>query len=236
MPPSAEPKLGRPSGRSRARRLLSGFLRCASCGGGFYLRYRDRYGCGRRQAGGGNACDNELNLREAELNERVLGAVLDQVLCPDNVEYLLERTVEELERLASRAHDAGQLEERLDQIEHEISNLVDLAAELGDTKRTARKVRTLEAEADELRRSLAATRVSRIDLRRAAREALGELRPALLESTAQAREALRQLFGDERLLVYPDGRVEGSARLPVVLREVGAGDRTRTCTPCGNGS
>ena len=55
-------------------------------------------------------------------------------------------------------------------------------------------------------------------------EALGELRPAPLESTTQARLALRQLFGDERLLVYPDGRVEGSARLPVVLREVGAGD------------
>ena len=47
---------------------------------------------------------------------------------------------------------------------------------------------------------------------------------SLLENTAQARLALRQLFGDERLLVYSDGRMEGSARLPVVLREVGAGD------------
>ncbi len=32
--------------------------------------------------------------------------------------------------------------------------------------------------------------------------ALGELRPPLLESTTQARLALRQLSGDERLLVY----------------------------------
>ena len=187
--------------------------------------------CGRRQAGGVNACDNGVNLREAELNERVVNAVLDQVLSPENVEYLLERTVEELERLASRAHDAGRLEERLDQLEHEISNLVDLAAELGDTKRTAEKIRTLEAEADELKRALAATRVARGDLRQAAEAALGELRPALLENTEQARLALRQLFGDERLLVYPDGRVEGSARLPVVLREVGAGDPVQP-SPC----
>ncbi len=162
--------------------------------------------------------------------------MLDQVLSPENVEYLLERAVEELERIANRAHSAGQLAEQLNQVEHEISNLVDLAAELGDTKHTASKVRVLEAEADDLRRLLAATRVSRTELRGAAEQALGELRPALLESTTQARLALRQLFGDERLLVYPDGRVEGSARLPVMLREVGAGDRTRTCTPCGNGS
>ncbi len=91
-------------------------------------------------------------------------------------------------------------------------------------------LRVLANWSQELKRALAATRVARGDLRQGAEAALGELRPALLESTTQARLALRQLFGDERLLVYPDGRVEGSARLPVVLRQVGAGDRTRTCT------
>ena len=109
--------------RSRSRHLLSGFLECGHCGGGFHSIYRDKYGCGWWQKRGTSVCPTELRIDRTELEGRVLRAVEEQILVPEHGAYAVERAVE----LVQAEVGAGDgYRERLEAIEAEIERLVEL--------------------------------------------------------------------------------------------------------------
>ena len=72
---------GDPKRFNHARRpkyLFSGLTKCAECGGGYVMYWRDRLACfGARSRG---TCSNRLTISRQEVEERVLVALRDKLM------------------------------------------------------------------------------------------------------------------------------------------------------------
>jgi site-specific DNA recombinase len=117
---------GDPKQFNRARRpryLFSGLTKCAECGGGYVMYWRDRLACfGARSRG---TCTNRLTISRQEVEERVLVAVRDKLMRPELFEDFCREYVRELNRLrmehrASLSHGRQELAS----VEREIRKLV----------------------------------------------------------------------------------------------------------------
>jgi hypothetical protein len=86
----------------RAQFLLSGLLRCGSCGGPYTVMARDRYGCATRRGQG--RCTNKVMISPTAIETRVLGALRARMLTPDLVEQFVRSYAAEL---ASLERDAS---------------------------------------------------------------------------------------------------------------------------------
>jgi len=213
-----------------AKHLLSGFLKCGHCGGSIYVHNgrpgKERMACGRRREFGDSICDNHLRILRVEIEGRVLTALEEQVL----VDEVVDAVVDEAMKMVQEAFDTAADETRLQHLERRVERLVELAAELGDVKTTAHKIREAKAEISQIRaRLMQCSRPDPERLRRLAREAVMELRESLQASREEGREVLRLLLGEERLTVVPDPAapggywVRGTAQLPVDLPVGGRG-------------
>jgi len=76
-------------GGRRKKRLFSGKLRCASCGGSVIIIASDRWGCSAaRQTG---MCDNRATITDEALQRRVWAAVRRDLLHPDVIRRVSRR-------------------------------------------------------------------------------------------------------------------------------------------------
>ena len=65
----------------RPKYLFSGLTKCAECGGGYVMYWRDRLACfGARSRG---TCTNRLTISRQEVEERVLVALRDKLMRRD---------------------------------------------------------------------------------------------------------------------------------------------------------
>jgi vacuolar-type H+-ATPase subunit E/Vma4 len=91
---------GEPKRFNQARRpkyLFSGLTKCAECGGGYVMYWRDRLACfGARSRG---TCTNRLTISRQEVEERVLVALRDKLMRRDLFEDFCREYVRELNRL-----------------------------------------------------------------------------------------------------------------------------------------
>ena len=98
---------GDPKRFNQARRpkyLFSGLTKCAECGGGYVMYWRDRLACfGARSRG---TCTNRLTISRQEVEERVLVALRDKLMRRDLFEDFCREYVRELNRLRME-HRAG---------------------------------------------------------------------------------------------------------------------------------
>jgi hypothetical protein len=98
---------GDPKQFNQARRpkyLFSGLTKCAGCGGGYVMYWRDRLACfGARSRG---TCTNRLTISRQEVEERVLVALRDKLMRRDLFEDFCREYVRELNRLRME-HRAG---------------------------------------------------------------------------------------------------------------------------------
>jgi len=107
---------GHPSYRHRGRHLLTGFLRCGlGCGSFFDVHGTGFLGCGWSRDRGPKACVSALRVSAADLEDRVLSAIRDQVLIPDVVAYAVQSALMEIRQTLCR-DDPDKLRERLAQI------------------------------------------------------------------------------------------------------------------------
>jgi len=107
----------------RAKYLFSGLTKCAECGGGYVMYWRDRLACfGARSRG---ICTNRLTISRQEVEERVLVALRDRLMRRDLFEDFCREYVRELNRLRME-HRAGLSSARteLTRVEREIRKLV----------------------------------------------------------------------------------------------------------------
>jgi hypothetical protein len=117
---------GDPKRFNQARRpkyLFSGLTKCAECGGGYVMYWRDRLACfGARSRG---TCTNRLTISREEVEERVLVALRDKLMRRDLFEDFCREYVRELNRLRME-HRAGLSSARteLAVVEREIRKLV----------------------------------------------------------------------------------------------------------------
>src|SRR4029077_10451374 len=94
----------------RARSLLSGRLECGSCGGGYTIAARDRYGCATRRQKG--LCQNPRTIARQELEARVLSGLKERLLAPELIEVLVREFNAELERQRTATRGQSALLER----------------------------------------------------------------------------------------------------------------------------
>ena len=208
---------GRPAPNGRL--LLSGLLACGECGSAFHSLYHTSWGCSLHLRNP-NECPNEIRARRADLEARVLGAIEEQILVPEHVAYAVERALEIIRAQVDGAEDRRQDDEaRLDEIEVEIDNLIELTARTGASDRIAGQIAEREREAAEIKARLGAAgeEVDLEALRKPIEARIRDLRGLLAGNPEEARQALSSLFDGQRLRVSPDPergfRVEGVAVL-----------------------
>jgi len=139
----------------RPQRLLSGLLRCASCGGRFSIVMGDRMRCSTYQ--NSRSCDNTRTIRAAEVEERVLTALRKHLLAPDIVAAAVEAYREERRKLSEqRRKQRAELERDAATIARRIANLLEMVETgLADPKASGKRFNELVAEQREIERASA---------------------------------------------------------------------------------
>jgi hypothetical protein len=201
---------GDPKRFNQARRpkyLFSGLTKCAECGGGYVMYWRDRLACfGARSR---CTCTNRLTISRQEVEERVLLALRDKLMRRDLFEDFCHEYVRELNRLRME-HRAGLSSARseLANVEKEIRKLVQAIKDGVSALSIKDELLSLEARKAQLQSRVEAPEMPELLHPRMSdvyREKVGSLCLALEseESRAGAREAIRALI--EVILLEPDG-------------------------------
>ena len=210
------------SGKARPKNLLSGFLACGECGGGFYRAdNRGTYVCGHRRDRGASVCGNSLRVRQSDLEDRILGVIQSEILVPEHIAYAVEKALA-LAKERTASYDASPDTERLDAIDAEQENLIRMAAQLSKLGPYGRILEGLEVERGEIKARLEHQPVP-IDpeaLRAPIEARLRDLSGWLADRGGDsARQALDALLAGSKLRVSPDPdrdfRVDGILRVAV---------------------
>lgn len=118
------------NGARRAQKLLSGKLRCGSCGHDFIVVDKHHHGCTRARSAG--TCDNKTKIKRCELDGRVLEGI-KHGLINANFLTLFQREVEAKVAEATRTQsgERKKLQRDLALIEKKLGNLTAAVANGG---------------------------------------------------------------------------------------------------------
>ena len=111
--------------RQSKKRLLSGLVKCASCGGNMTIARRDRYYCTTRREKG--TCKATSGIAATELEDRILSALQDILVGNDELlEAFVKGFKEEVARLKRERHsNRDQLQQALAEVERSIARCLD---------------------------------------------------------------------------------------------------------------
>ena len=220
---------------ARRKRLLSGFLECAECGGSFHALSREAWGCSWHRNRG--TCANGTKLAQVDLEAAVLRAVREAI-DEEVAEHALSVALAELQRRID-AVEPLKLERQLRELDAKIERALDLAIELGEMDAAKERLRELRSERDRVADEYANARTSLPTIEQllpAVRAHLQDIESTLRTDTPGARLALGALLGDERLRIHADGRIEGTATLaPELFAAPGKAQGRRDSVVAGAG-
>lgn len=195
----------------RARRplyLLSGLLKCGSCGGGMSKISAHHYGCSNTRNRG--TCDNRLTIRRDVLEESVLGGIKSKLMHPDLVKEFIAEYHRELNRLGARRESAlREARHDLAKVEREIREVIDAIKSGIRSPTMAAELETLEERKSALQNDMDGPPAPPVrlhpNLAEVYRQKVENLRDALNDegSRAEASAILRGLIDEIRLI--PDG-------------------------------
>ena len=210
------------------RHLFSGLLKCPVCGSNYTMRDKTFYACARNRGRG--TCANGHAARRAVLEERLLRAIEEQILSPENVAYLARKVSDALQRANSRGTSARRaLETELREAEREAENIKQAvrhgkatATLLEMLEETEAKIQRLRADLSTEPRAKAAVRA----LPSLVEDYLRDLRSVLRRDTERARAMLARLLGE--IVLRPDGQglvaeLRGNVVAAVGFETAGAG-------------
>jgi site-specific DNA recombinase len=136
--------------KHRVARLLSGLLRCPTCGGGMgsvgLHRGEPRVQCSTYRESG--SCSNSRMVHRRKIETAVLDGLREVLKDPDYFKVYLKAYNEERTRLARGAvNDRAKLERRAGEIKREIDRIWDAITKIGvDPASVAERLKALEAE------------------------------------------------------------------------------------------
>ena len=150
----------RSTAHQRNRRLLSGLLVCAKCGGRFVLHGANTYTCSTRQNRGAVVCDCMVTVNAAAAEQAVLNE-LESLFCTDGLLEKLAQRVQQRWREAqsSRAQHRSSLKtlkQELSEAQAEIRRLITAIAKGTLVEDLTAEMQAAEARRDRLRQELAA--------------------------------------------------------------------------------
>ncbi len=212
---------GRPPNAAESRYLLTGLAACGPCGGGLIVNSRVSgtrrvftYTCSYFYHRGKAVCANGQAIPMELANGDVLTALRHRLLTPEAIEDTIQKAVarlqpaadvREAERVALRA-ELGQLEQELDRLALAIAKGGELPALLRALQSGERRRADLEAQ---LAAQESLSRTGALDpevLRRSLRTRLDEWATFLGRNIVQARQILRKLLDDQRVVFWPEGK------------------------------
>ena len=106
----------------RSKHLLSGLIKCGTCGANFTISGKNYYRCSHQRERG--TCTNRLSVRLNEVEGTVLEALHNQLLTPEATGVFVEEFRREVARLSSlQSSGDQQTRSRLQAVSKEIDNL-----------------------------------------------------------------------------------------------------------------
>lgn len=197
------PARGRPP-----RHLLSGILRCATCGGPMVSVDRYRYGCARNKDRGDAACSSRLRVPRATADAALLAGVQRQLLTDAAWEQAQRAIREHLKRSAP---DIDGARTRVVAAERVHANIMAALRAGIVTPSTRAELIAAEAAVDEARKALATMqRQQPAQMIPRARDAWRSIVMTLSERARDVRAtraALRELLGDRIVLRKENGAI-----------------------------
>jgi hypothetical protein len=213
-------------GRSRdidSNYLLSGFARCATCGGGLAAHSRQHggqrvffYGCTSHWKRGAKVCSNNLVGRMDAIDTEVLATLQDDVCRPAVIEEAIRLALEEL-RPERQADQRAQRQVELDGVRQECDRLAEAIGRGGPLDALVARLTERQARRDalEVELSVLAARAIDVDpkrIERRLRAKLSDWRGLLTRNVATARTVLRTLLvGPIRFSPVVEDRKRGYA-------------------------
>ena len=142
-----------------SRYLLSGLLKCATCGGNLVItsgrsrRGHRRYGCSQHFYRG--TCTNGLQVRKDWVEERVLGKLQAAVLQPEAIEYAVSEFCSQLQKASENfPSELERTREEKRNVEDELNRLVAAVASAGHSDSLIRAIGEKERQLREIDRRL----------------------------------------------------------------------------------
>jgi site-specific DNA recombinase len=190
--------------------LLTGFLKCGSCGANLVIVTgrgkggHRRYGCPQNFYR--DACTNRVKERADWLEEHLLFEFQRAVLRPEIVDYALSEFQRQL--AASLSELSGQfarMRRRRENIQHELRNLVDTAARCGHSVTLVDAINERERELSEITQRLFASEPDSVSseveqIRRFVSERLGSIRKLLAADVERAKLELAKHVTEIRMI------------------------------------
>jgi site-specific DNA recombinase len=191
-------------------------LKCDECDSNFVMADYYRYTCGGHLNRGASVCTNDRRVSRKLVEERCLAGLRDKLHTPDAVERIIQKTSRLLAaRNRERQPELERLHRQLAKVEGEIANIMTAIKAGILTASTKLELEKAEAERTRLLETIKtqATKADKIAtlLPRAAeryRAVVNDLNRLSKTHVAQAREQIRELVGEIRLVPTTDGYLE----------------------------
>ncbi len=220
-----------PSRQRRPRRMLSGLIRCGSCGSGMATNGRDKSGRVRIRCSAdteSGTCPEAKTFYLDRIESAVLSGLKAELRAPKVISEYVRTYLEERKRLASASVAKRQgLEQQLGKLNREIDRLVDAIAKgLGDPSILGPRSTALGAErkriSEELQNAPPAAKEVALHpaILKRYEEQLGRLEEALAKGISagdgEAAEAIRDLV--ETVTVFRDPERPGGVTVEIAGR------------------
>lgn len=154
---------GKPGRTGYMDHMLSGLLRCGTCGSPLTIVSRSgknglrwsNYGCGARHAKGETACSNRRTVSELRVNRAVLGALMEFVQSSDFTAWV-EDAIRATEEAQTQPDDGGlrRLEVAVRTQEARVEKVASTLLEVGASEFLKAKLRQEEEKLREMRQAL----------------------------------------------------------------------------------
>jgi site-specific DNA recombinase len=234
------------------RYLLTGLLRCSTCGGGIEARSRSHgqhrvvfYGCSAYHRRGRSICENSLTVPMHIADDAVISALESGLLHPRVLKGAVQRAVERLCGNKKADSAAAGVRRDLAAVERELSNLAAAVAAGGDLPALLTAMRDRESQRrailDQLNRCSARTGLDPALVLTDMRQRLQDWRNLLRDQTPKARGLLKQLIVG-RLDLAPNRekglyRFSGTGSLELlisgIMPQLAAASTTNLASPTG---
>jgi site-specific DNA recombinase len=183
--------------------LLSGLLKCGTCGGNFIIINATDYGCGTHKDRGPHICNNNLKVSRQLVEKLLLESVKNDLFTDETIRLFKVETSRLLTERCRKPKDVDAIRKRLAKIQREIDNLLNAIKAGVRTSSTKAELERLEAEHERLSAPLNAD-ARKLDsvghmLPRAVerfRAMVDDLEAVTLRDVTRARAQLHRLIGD----------------------------------------
>jgi site-specific DNA recombinase len=196
--------------------LLTGFLKCGSCGADLVVVTgrgqggHPKYGCPQNFYRG--ACPNRIKERADWLEDRLFSELQRAVLRPDVIDYALQEFQRQLTiSLAELSNQVGQMRQRREQIQQELRRLVETVASCGHSPALVDAINEREHELAEITRRLPSSQPESVTaqvshIREFVSERLSDIRQVLNADVQRAKGELAKHVSKITMLPQGEGK------------------------------